>query len=243
MSVNGSGKNVQLGFMTVIEHPRFGMVGGFLVLTLVGRPVEFHCTAPVRPNRAQEILYGNTLKPYLYGEQIAQVLLRRAKSDLALVLTDQPAVLAVQDSSDIPVLYVAPWEEVKVEEISNEKPQVLMLEQQPQRNDLLETTVDETETSTIPFAIPAPSQSSTSSSHSHSSHPRRRFTPLSSMPGLSVLRWKEQQIADSSIWIPNDRASSLSEIAGQLNDWAKSIDYSEPFQRIRLALEEAQKAA
>lgn len=239
MSVNGSGKNVQLGFMTVIEHPRFGMVGGFLVLTLVGRPVEFHCTAPVRPNRAQEILYGNTLKPYLYGEQIAQVLLRRAKSDLALVLTDQPAVLAVQDSSDIPVLYVAPWEEVEVEVVSNEKPGIMMREQKPQKIDLLDTMIDETETSTVPFVTPSPVPSPSLPP----SHSRRCFTPLCSMPGLSVLRWKEQQIADSSIWIPNDRSTSLSEMTGQLNDWAKSIDYSEPFQRIRLALEEAQKAA
>ena len=51
-----------------------GLFGGYLVLNLLGRPLEFHCTAPVRPNRAQEILYGPTLDPYLCGERIGQTL-------------------------------------------------------------------------------------------------------------------------------------------------------------------------
>ena len=47
-----------LGFLTVLEHPQHGLFGGYLLLNLAGRPVEFHCTAPVKPNRAQQILYG-----------------------------------------------------------------------------------------------------------------------------------------------------------------------------------------
>ena len=45
-----------LGFLTVVEHPQYGLFGGYLVLNLAGRPLEFHCTAPIKPNRAQEIL-------------------------------------------------------------------------------------------------------------------------------------------------------------------------------------------
>ena len=41
-----------------------------MLLNLAGRPLEFHCTAPVKPNRVQQILYGPSLQPYLYGEQI-----------------------------------------------------------------------------------------------------------------------------------------------------------------------------
>ena len=57
-----------IGFLTVVDEPAHGLFGGYLILNPAGRPVEFHCTAPVKPNRAQEILYGTTLKPYLYGE-------------------------------------------------------------------------------------------------------------------------------------------------------------------------------
>ena len=50
-----------LGFLTVVEHPQHGLFGGYLLLNHGGRPLEFHCTAPIKPNRAQEILYGPTL--------------------------------------------------------------------------------------------------------------------------------------------------------------------------------------
>ena len=61
-----------LGFLTVLEHSQHGLMGGYLVLNISGRPLEFHCTAPIKPNRAQQILYGPTLEPYLFGEQIGQ---------------------------------------------------------------------------------------------------------------------------------------------------------------------------
>jgi len=54
-----------LGFLTVVDHPQYGLFGGYLVLTAAGRPLEFHCTAPIKPNRAQEILYGPTLHAFL----------------------------------------------------------------------------------------------------------------------------------------------------------------------------------
>ena len=53
-----------LGFLTVIEHPQYGLFGGYLVLNTAGRPLEFHCTAPIKPNRAQQILYGPTLESF-----------------------------------------------------------------------------------------------------------------------------------------------------------------------------------
>ena len=63
-----------LGFLTVLEHAQHGLMGGYLVLNPAGRPLEFHCTTPIKPNRAQEILYGPTLEPYLFGEQIGKAL-------------------------------------------------------------------------------------------------------------------------------------------------------------------------
>ena len=95
-----------LGFLTVCEHEGQGLFGGYLLLNTAGRPLEFYCTTPIRPNRAQEILYGATLKPYLYGEQIGQTLLEKAKTKPLLVFTDVEPVLAVRDYVSHPVALV-----------------------------------------------------------------------------------------------------------------------------------------
>jgi hypothetical protein len=93
-----------IGFLTVVEHADPGLFGGYLVLNAAGRPLEFHCTAPVKPNRAQEILFGATLAPYLEGELIAAALLSRAKSPPLVVCTDRSAVLAVRPTVEFPIV-------------------------------------------------------------------------------------------------------------------------------------------
>ncbi len=97
-----------LGFLTVLDHPQHGLFGGYLLLNPSGRPVEFHCTAPIKPNRAQEILYGPTLLPYLYGEQIGQTLLSAAKAEPLAVCTDCRPALALGECVDVPVVLVLP---------------------------------------------------------------------------------------------------------------------------------------
>jgi hypothetical protein len=92
--------------LTVCDHEQQGLFGGYLVLNTTGRPVEFHCTAPVRASRAQEILYGATLKPYLYGEQIGQALLGKANISPLVVFTDQETVMSVRPFADVPVACV-----------------------------------------------------------------------------------------------------------------------------------------
>ena len=76
------------------------------MLTPAGRPVEFHCTAPVKPNRAQQILYGPTLESYLFGEQIGQTLVTKSSVGAGLVLTNCEPALAVRDHIDVPVAWV-----------------------------------------------------------------------------------------------------------------------------------------
>jgi len=95
-----------LGFLTVVECPQDGLFGGYLALDFRGRPLEFRCTAPIKPNRAQQILYGPTLDSYLYGEQIGQTLLKGALHSPVVVCTDRPAVLTVRDFVDVPVALV-----------------------------------------------------------------------------------------------------------------------------------------
>ncbi len=99
-----------LGFLTVLDHAEHGLFGGYLVLNTSGRPIEFHCTAPIRPNRAQEILYGPTLQSFLYGEQIGQTLLRKGKVEPVFVCTDREPVLTVRQHVEMPVAMVLPGE-------------------------------------------------------------------------------------------------------------------------------------
>ena len=95
-----------IGFLTVCDQADRGILGGYLILNTAGRPLEFHCTAPVRPTRAQEILYGPTLKPFLYGEQIGRTLVAKAASEPLFVCTDVEPVLALRDCSPVPVVLV-----------------------------------------------------------------------------------------------------------------------------------------
>jgi len=105
--MSASAKQVPcLGFLTVVEHAELGLLGGYLLLNLAGRPLEFHCTAPVKPNRAQEILYGPTLRPFLYGEQIGQTLLARSKLTPLVACTDSESVLAARDFTETPLVLV-----------------------------------------------------------------------------------------------------------------------------------------
>src|ERR1051325_10404466 len=97
--------SASLGFLTVLEH-ELGLIGGFLVLNASGRPLEFHCTAPVAPNRAQQILYGPTLKPFLFGEQIGQTLVSRSKAAPLLVVTDCEEALALRAYCETPLVCV-----------------------------------------------------------------------------------------------------------------------------------------
>ena len=68
-------EGLAFGFLTAIDSPSHGLFGGYLVVDLTGRPLEFHCTAPIKVSRAQQILYGSTLQNHLHGQQIGACLL------------------------------------------------------------------------------------------------------------------------------------------------------------------------
>lgn len=80
-----------------------GHVGGLLVTNQHGRPLEFQCTTPVKPNRTQEILYGETLKPWLLGELIGGTLLERVSIKPDLIVISDPHILELRNHTAIPV--------------------------------------------------------------------------------------------------------------------------------------------
>ncbi|HEX2476862.1 MAG TPA: hypothetical protein VHK01_19060, partial [Lacipirellulaceae bacterium] len=94
------------GYFSILQSPEHGYFGGYLIVSPLGRPLEFHCTAPVRPSRAQEILYGPTLRSYVVGDQIAGALLGAAQLTPRLVLTDQPEVVSAKRSSEMSFVLV-----------------------------------------------------------------------------------------------------------------------------------------
>jgi hypothetical protein len=103
---SGKPEPYRLGFLTAIELPDRGFVGGLLVTNHFGRPLEFQCTLPVRPNATQVMLYGPTLEPFLLGELIGATLLEKSGIKPQLVLTDREQILSVRDHCDSPVVFV-----------------------------------------------------------------------------------------------------------------------------------------
>jgi len=95
-----------IGFFTIVDDRQHGFFGGYLLLAATGRPLEFHCTTPVRPTRAQRILYGATLRPFLFGDRIGRTLLDRTRRRADVVLVDLAEALAVGEHCDIPVALV-----------------------------------------------------------------------------------------------------------------------------------------
>jgi hypothetical protein len=95
------------GFLTAIESPQHGLFGGYLVLSPLGRPLEFRCSTPIVPSRAQVILYGPTLRPYLLAEVIGQALVSQAEISVGAILTDLPDMLALATLRSEPVLCLA----------------------------------------------------------------------------------------------------------------------------------------
>lgn len=94
------------GFLTVWDAAGAGTFGGYLLVDLTGRPLEFHCTAPVRVTRAQEILYGATLTRQLHGEQIGGPLLKATAVKPIAVLTDRDSLLHARSHTPSPLAVV-----------------------------------------------------------------------------------------------------------------------------------------
>ncbi|HTI51313.1 MAG TPA: hypothetical protein VL475_10190 [Planctomycetaceae bacterium] len=107
MAANGKHEHLRLGFLTAIEMPDRGFVGGLLVTNHCGRPLEFQCTAPVKPNATQEILYGPTLEPFLLGELIGGTLVDKAGVKPQWILTDRAQILELRNHIEQPMALVS----------------------------------------------------------------------------------------------------------------------------------------
>ena len=97
-----SSEKLHLGFLRIVATDA-GYVGGALVTNRLGRPLEFHCTTPVKANRTQEILYGPTLKPFLFSELIGVTLIDRLQVQPDVVLIEQESLLDLREQVSLPI--------------------------------------------------------------------------------------------------------------------------------------------
>jgi hypothetical protein len=233
----------KLGFLTVIDQPRIGLIGGYLILNQAGRPLEFHCTTPLKPNRTQEILYGNTLKPFLYGEHIAKTLLIRSKISVSYLLTNTAAVLAVQEYIETPVFYVfepetkrvAPAMEDDAEKSTNVFLPFFQEFSEPDPQTALEIS-EELNASLKSFGI--------ENSHLQlNTNDEKKQLQIPNVPGLDVEHWEEVKIGNRFLAIPATNENEHQLWIDNIKNLSRTIDFAEPFTRIRLAIEETQRAA
>lgn len=213
MTASGSKSLPSIGFLTVTEHAEHGLFGGYLVLNAAARPLEFHCTAPVRPNRAQEILYGPTLRPFLYGEQIAHTLISKARHKPLLICTDVDHVLEVRSLVDMPVIH------------------------------LLRRATG-TETATGPETTMGPE---TTRGHATSQPPTaesagnlRLDAPHAGPPRVHAAAF---QLGTFHLATHAEFTADQQLVSQRLQEHAAGFDLEEPFERIRGAIQEAQRAA
>ena len=94
------------GFLTVRRNETIGYFGGLLTVNPLGRPLEFHCSLPLKPSRAQTILYGPSLEDFLVGEQIALAIASKVRLRPVAILCDVAAALSLRNVLNLPIACV-----------------------------------------------------------------------------------------------------------------------------------------
>ena len=117
------------GYLLIHADASLGWTGGYLIVSHTGRPIEFHCSEPVLPSRADEILYGATLRPHLCAERIAPALLAKASKRVDLLLVSDEETLRAGHDHGLPVVSlsaISAAEECGWESLGDEIAQRLM---------------------------------------------------------------------------------------------------------------------
>jgi hypothetical protein len=210
----GAKSMAALGFLTVVEHPQYGLFGGYLVLNTTGRPLEFHCTTPIKPTRAQEILYGPTLEAFLYGEQIGQTLIKQAKTEPLVLCTDRAPALAAREFTAAPMAVVLGAEDNTAAGAISAAEHDAMAGPAP--NAAAQRTIE--------HIVGQEKLLRVDPAHNHG-------------PRLLVFELGRNRLA-----LPERAEDDRRQIADRLAELSETFDLAEPFQRIRAAIAEAQQA-
>jgi hypothetical protein len=104
----------------MIVHEPNGYMGGYLVTNPWGRPLEFRLSTAVQPNRVQQVLYGDTLEPYICGDLIGKTLVDKTSAPAGLILTDCAAALDLRLRLEVPVVWLAPADDQSAARMSEQ---------------------------------------------------------------------------------------------------------------------------
>ena len=80
--------------------------GAILVTDEWGKPLEFRCTAPVRPTQLQRTLYGKSLLPHILTELIGAPLVSSVREKPQLILIADESYFDVRHKVSTPVIRV-----------------------------------------------------------------------------------------------------------------------------------------
>lgn len=97
---------IRLAFMDVTVFSDGSIRGGILTTDVETRPFEFRVTSPIKPTQVQQILYGASLKDYVYGELICTPLVKATKEKLSMVLVKEIFLISMRPLVSVPVIIV-----------------------------------------------------------------------------------------------------------------------------------------
>jgi hypothetical protein len=81
--------------------------GAFLLTDFDTKPLEFHCTNPIRPTSLQTVLYGKMLDSHMMVDLIGLPLVNTLKQPPSLILVQEPNLLRLRQRLNMPVLWIA----------------------------------------------------------------------------------------------------------------------------------------
>ena len=85
---NPNETDVKIGFLTVRELGQMTYRAGLLVTDAKGKPLELRATGPLRPDRIQAVVYGDTLVPTIAQELCGQPLIESLRERPDIIVVD-----------------------------------------------------------------------------------------------------------------------------------------------------------
>ena len=99
-------QEIRLAFIDVTVFSDGSIRGGILTTDIETRPFEFRVTSPIKPTQVQQILYGASLKDYVYGELICVPLVKATKEKLSIVLIKENYLITMRPLVSVPIILV-----------------------------------------------------------------------------------------------------------------------------------------
>lgn len=93
-----------IAFITLSEVEDGMLRGGILITDTNGKPLEFRCTSPIRPNAVQRTLYGSTLMPHIAVELVGIPLAQAVQASPDVLLVQQEEFISLRTKFNKPLL-------------------------------------------------------------------------------------------------------------------------------------------